>query len=483
MYNKRPQGWLKHIDFIFLDLLVLQLSYIIAYWFRLEKWNLFSVEYYRNGALTVLAAQLFLAVFTDHYKNILKRNSGKELQSVIRSVLFSVGALLTYLFFAKKAAAYSRISVLYYAIAAFCFLFVERTIWKKVLLARRNRDGYHRKHLMLICDSRDAAHVITKIKKDSLGEYKIIGIVPADQDGSLQVGDMVEDVPVVAELSGVIDYIRGIWLDELLICLPEGKNAPEEILEKCAVMGITTHTALNLDTSRNVMRDVEKVGGFLVLTESIRIASTWQLLIKRIMDILGSIVGLILTAILTIIIGPLIYFSDPGPIFFKQKRIGKNGRVFTMYKFRSMYQDAEARKKDLMEKNEIKGLMFKMEHDPRILGSGPDGTNKGIGWFIRKTSIDEFPQFAAVLTGKLSLVGTRPPTLDEWEHYDLHHRARMSIRPGLTGMWQVSGRSEITDFEDVIALDMEYINNWTIWEDIRIILKTVMIVITGGGAK
>ena len=124
-----------------------------------------------------------------------------------------------------------------------------------------------------------------------------------------------------------------------------------------------------------------------------------------------------------------------------------------------------------------------MENDPRIIGSGPDGTRHGIGWFIRKTSIDEFPQFWNILIGEMSLVGTRPPTVDEWEHYELHHRARMSFRPGLTGMWQVSGRSDITDFETVVNLDMEYIDNWSILEDIRIILKTVGMIFTGSGAK
>ena len=481
MYNKRPKGWLKHLDFLILDILVLELSYLIAYWIRQQNWKLFQLEYYRNGALVLFGIQLFLAIATETYKNILKRSPVREFYLTIQNVLVLVGSLLFYLFFSKTAESYSRIVVLYFAIIAVFLLFTERVLWKQGILARRARDGYHKKHLLLISDRSMAEAAVQKIKKNSLGEYKIIGISLVDD--SVPVGTEIEGVPVVTAFADTISYIRGIWLDEVLICLPEGKNAPEEILEKCAVMGITTHTALSLDSSRNVMRDVEKIGGFLVVTESIRIASDWQMIVKRIMDIAGGIVGLGLTAILTVIVGPLIFFSDPGPIFFKQKRVGKNGRIFTMYKFRSMYQDAEERKKDLMAKNEVKGLMFKMEHDPRILGSGPDGTRKGIGWFIRKSSIDEFPQFAAVLTGKLSLVGTRPPTLDEWEQYDLHHRARMSITPGLTGMWQVSGRSDIKDFEEVIALDMEYINNWSIWEDIRIILKTVMIVLTGGGAK
>lgn len=148
---------------------------------------------------------------------------------------------------------------------------------------------------------------------------------------------------------------------------------------------------------------------------------------------------------------PAIKLESPGPVFFGQTRIGKNGRRFTFYKFRSMYQDAEQRKKELMAQNEVKGLMFKMENDPRITR---------VGRFIRKTSIDELPQFWNVLKGDMSLVGTRPPTVDEFEQYEAKHKCRLSMTPGLTGMWQISGRSDIKDFDEVVRLDMEYIDNW-----------------------
>ena len=195
------------------------------------------------------------------------------------------------------------------------------------------------------------------------------------------------------------------------------------------------------------------------------------------MDIAGSVVGLILCAIFTVTIGPIIYIMDPGPIFFSQERVGKNGKRFRLYKFRSMYMDAEERKADLMEQNQMQGLMFKMKDDPRIIGSGPDGTKHGIGWFIRKSSIDEFPQFWNVLKGDMSLVGTRPPTVDEWKQYEAHHRARLAVKPGITGLWQISGRSEITDFEEVVALDLQYMKEWSIGNDIVILWKTIVTVI------
>ena len=144
--------------------------------------------------------------------------------------------------------------------------------------------------------------------------------------------------------------------------------------------------------------------------------------------------------------------------------------------------DAEERKRELMEKNQIEGHMFKLDAAPRIIGSGPDGTKHGLGWFIRKTSIDEFPQFWNVLKGEMSLVGTRPPTVDEWDKYDFHHRARMATKPGITGLWQVSGRNRITDFEKVVQLDMEYIQNWTLGEDIKILIRTLGAVVKGDGA-
>ena len=148
-----------------------------------------------------------------------------------------------------------------------------------------------------------------------------------------------------------------------------------------------------------------------------------------------------------------------------------------------MYRDAEKRKKELMAKNEMNGLMFKIEADPRIIGSGPDGTRHGLGWFIRKTSLDEFPQFWNVLKGDMSLVGTRPPTEDEWKQYKPYHRARLAVKPGLTGMWQVSGRSDITNFEDVVKLDMKYIKNWNLGMDVKILIKTVFVVLGGRGSK
>ncbi|MEI3432790.1 MAG: sugar transferase [Blautia sp.] len=253
-------------------------------------------------------------------------------------------------------------------------------------------------------------------------------------------------------------------------------DIPKKIMKDCNRMGVVTHVQLAALNELGKNQVVEEIAGYMVLSSSINIVSSWQLLVKRLMDIAGGLVGCIFTGIIYIFIAPIMKVKSPGPVFFSQVRMGKNGKPFKIYKFRSMYMDAEERKKELMEKNNIKdGLMFKMDDDPRII--------KGIGHFIRKTSLDEFPQFWNILKGDMSLVGTRPPTMDEWDKYELHHRRRLAIKPGLTGMWQVSGRSEITDFEEVVELDTKYIEQWSIGLDIKILFKTVTVVFTGSGAK
>lgn len=219
---------------------------------------------------------------------------------------------------------------------------------------------------------------------------------------------------------------------------------------------------------------VEQCGKYLVLTTSMKIATNRQVFLKRCMDIAGSLVGLILMVIAFLVFAPFIKLQSPGPIFYAQTRIGKNGRRFKFYKFRTMIVGADDMKKDLMEHNEMQGLMFKMEEDPRIFP---------VGKVMRKFSIDELPQFWNVLKGDMSLVGTRPPTEDEFEQYELHHKARLGIRPGLTGMWQVSGRSDIKDFEEIVALDTQYISNWSLAMDIRILFRTVGVVLTGKGSS
>ena len=304
--------------------------------------------------------------------------------------------------------------------------------------------------------------------------FEVTGIALLDQKKET-AHEAVGGVPIIAGRDDLYEQLKIKVIDEVFIHLPDyPRSEVEELIIKFESMGITVH--VNIDYFNNVIahKTTESFAGFTVLSYEASTFDYRRLLIKRVMDIAGSLVGLTITAVLTPFIALAIKIDSPGPVFFAQKRVGKNGRYFRLYKFRSMYIDAEERKAELMAQNEMNGPMFKVEHDPRVTR---------VGAFLRKTSLDELPQFFNILTGSMSLVGTRPPTVDEFQEYDLYYRRRLSIKPGLTGLWQVSGRSDITDFREVLKLDLEYIDNWSLASDIRILLMTVWVVIMKRGAR
>jgi exopolysaccharide biosynthesis polyprenyl glycosylphosphotransferase len=283
---------------------------------------------------------------------------------------------------------------------------------------------------------------------------------------------------VVADRDDVLEYAVQNVVDEAFISVPEMTENQEYLkylILELEQMGIVVNVKIEMiDLGCESAKRIYRMGEYYVTSFTTRLYDYRLMLVKRLMDIVGALVGLCITAVATIFLAPAILLESPGPLFFKQIRIGKNGRRFTFYKFRSMYVDAEERKKELMAQNEMHGSMFKMTNDPRITK---------VGKFIRKTSLDELPQFWNVLKGDMSLVGTRPPTEDEYLHYEGWQKRRISFRPGITGLWQISGRSNIKDFDEVVKLDLEYIDNWSIGLDMKIILKTVYAVFRGDGAE
>ena len=327
---------------------------------------------------------------------------------------------------------------------------------------------------VLILTSADRAEGICQnIQVNNSWNIKIVGIVLADGQEKKEIAG----IPVVCEYGDMLEYIRRNVVDEVFVHLSSQTNLPiNKIIKELEVMGVTVDLNINVfEMEIPVQREIERIGNYYTVSFSPKIHSFKQIFFKRVMDIVGAIVGLLITGIVTVFLAPALLIESPGPLFFSQVRVGKNGRRFKIYKFRSMYMDAEERKKELMAQNDIKdGMMFKMDNDPRII--------KGIGNFIRKTSLDEFPQFFNVLKGDISLVGTRPPLVSEVEQYELRHCTRLAMKPGITGMWQISGRSSITDFDEVVKLDREYIENWNFGKDLRILWKTVGAVLKKDGA-
>ena len=472
MYKKENNSWLKHIDFVILDILCLQLAFILAYEIRVAKGIPYLNPLYENMAFVLVIFQLLVSFFGESFSGVLRRGFLIEMKCMIEHEICVMLLAVLYLFMSQQGVMYSRGAFTIMCTLYFFIAYAARIGWKKVIRSRKFAEGEKRSILIITTDAK-AANVVKALRGDSYGTYHLAGVALLDKN---KTGSMIQSVPVVAGADDVTAYIHKNWVDEVFFALPEHVDIPKKIMKDCNRMGVVTHVQLAALNELGKNQVVEEIAGYMVLSSSINIVSSWQLLVKRLMDIAGGLVGCIFTGIIYIFIAPIMKVKSPGPVFFSQVRMGKNGKPFKIYKFRSMYMDAEERKKELMEKNNIKdGLMFKMDDDPRII--------KGIGHFIRKTSLDEFPQFWNILKVDMSLVGTRPPTMDEWDKYELHHRRRLAIKPGLTGMWQVSGRSEITDFEEVVELDTKYIEQWSIGLDIKILFKTVTVVFTGSGAK
>lgn len=483
MNRKQYKGWIKHGDFVFLDIICVYLSYLCAFVIRHGFINPYDSSLYRNISIIVVLLDIVVIFFFEPFKNIMRRGYYKEFVAIFKQDLMIMLLVVLYLFSNKEAQYFSR-TVLYLTGGIYLILsYVIRIIWKEVLKIPRFRNfiqGEEKRALLIFADKRNAQEFVTHI---SGRKYKIDGLVIVDED---MLGEFIGNIPVVANMNTALSYVCREWVDEILFLLSSDSFYPEKLVEQFIETGITIHINYQKISSGS-KQIMGEMFGYNVISTSTNFTSVNQLFIKRLIDILGGIIGCIFTGIIFVFIAPVIYVYSPGPIFFSQVRMGKNGKKFKMYKFRSMYMDAEERKKDLMSQNKVRdGMMFKLDFDPRVIGNKilSDGRKKtGIGNFIRITSLDEFPQFFNVLKGDMSLVGTRPPTVDEWEKYEVRHRARLSIKPGITGMWQVNGRSEVTDFEEVVKLDKKYINEWSIGLDIKILLMTVLTVIRRNGAR
>lgn len=470
MYKKVKSSWSKHLDFTLCDLIVLQIAFSLAYISRHGIDELpYSVPLYQQMAILLVLIDIFVVFFFESYKGILRRGDLVEFKCVIKHVTAVVVIDILYLFLMQESEAFSRSVFLQLWAIGIVLLYAERSLLKKYLKKRKRKESKLRS-VIVITASEIAEKTLATIKEQQYGGFTLTGVVLLDQN---QTGETIEDIPVIANRDDLLDYIKGHVVDEVFINLPKSIKLPDTLLNGCIDMGVTVHLKLYKFADILSNQSVENFAGYTVLSSCIKMATPRQLFLKRAMDIAGGLIGCLITLVATIFVAPAILIQSPGPVFFSQTRVGKNGRKFKIYKFRSMYTDAEERKKELMEQNKMNGLMFKMDNDPRIFP---------FGHFIRKTSIDELPQFWNVLKGDMSLVGTRPPTVDEYEQYEYHHHVRLASKPGLTGLWQVSGRSDITDFEEVVALDTRYITEWTLSLDIKIIFKTIQVVFSGHGS-
>lgn len=478
--------WLEFVT----DLICISISNLLSFFLFhnvFHKINEYSAEDWISFVFTFIIAFIIIFVGFHTKLDIHKRNRIKELVSVLRNTT------LTYLFFGTlMLLTKNPISDSRYLLVSGYLLFTVTSGISRFFLKRICTGFYTKSKIAaiagIITTSDHAQEFVENVQSD--WSLKVSGIVLFDEymhnnTSSVAVKeklkiDSICDIPVIATDDSYMDWIRSSPIDEIFINLPEMEyEMIQPVIEEMESMGITVH--INLPTLDKLLADssfdnvnCQMFHGYPIATFKPIEKNSTALVVKRIVDVLLGIVGLAVSIPVIAITAIPLLIESPGPLIFKQQRVGKNGRLFNIYKLRSMYVDAEARKAELMEQNKMEGLMFKMDDDPRITK---------VGKFIRKTSIDELPQFLNVIKGDMSLVGTRPPTIDEFEQYESRHKRRLSMRPGISGMWQVSGRSDIQDFEDVVKLDCKYIDEWSLGLDIKILFKTVEVVLTHKGAE
>ena len=456
---------------LILDVLAMVCSYFLAHFckFRTFKFG-HKKEMYTIVLLLVLLFSVLYTLVVNHSSKFLKRGYLVEFTYVTKYVAALFVSMASILFMTKMAEYYSRLMFGFFIVFVEILTFVFHIIWKKYMQSYY-RDEKNQIKLLVVTEEEYAGELQEILKERIDIAYQIFGYVLWDGDG-------VKDVAGVKVLGNEADYLEKVKLlplDEVFIYLPNAnKKTIASIVNDFQTMGVVCHYNIDVADLHANVRTIDNLAGFNVVTYSMNPIDYNKRMLKRGIDILGALCGSLITVIIYPFIAIAIKSESQGPVLFKQKRVGRNGRVFSIYKFRSMYMDAEERKKELETQNEMNGLMFKMDNDPRITK---------VGAFLRKTSLDELPQFFNILMGDMSLVGTRPPTVDEYERYNFHYKRRLSMTPGLTGMWQVSGRSEITDFDDVVKYDLEYIDNWSLSLDIKILFQTIGVVLMRKGSK
>lgn len=385
---------------------------------------------------------------------------------VSKSILIDF-ALLSAIVFLLGQKNYSRFFLLAFMGLSAGYIYIVRAIFM-MFLNHSLKNGFNLRNILVVGDSRRGAMVVDLLNQQLSMGHRVIGrlaVSPDDRDSDGVIGQ-IEDFARILRRQPVDEVVFALGINSRSLGL--GKY-----LAACKTMGIPVRILPALWEQGEQSISVESCQKVPFLTLRVDNFNATGLLYKRLLDIAGGLVGILLLIIFGPFIALAIKLDAPGPIIFKQKRMGRNGRVFNLYKFRTMVANAENLKQGLIDENQMKGSIFKLENDPRITR---------IGKWLRTFSIDETPQFFNVLKGEMSLVGTRPPTLDEVEAYQPQHLKRISAKPGMTGLWQVSGRNKITDFNKIVELDCRYLDNWRFIDDLKILFKTLFVVFARRGA-
>jgi exopolysaccharide biosynthesis polyprenyl glycosylphosphotransferase len=457
---------------IFLDTAILVTAFCIAYELLQHRdHRLEEIHQYTWALLIILPTWLLLLSHSGIYGSMRTRKLSEIFGRLLK--VHAIGMMvITSLIYLFDPSGFSRMLVGAFILISLALMTTVKAAVKQILNYFR-RKGYNIRNVLIVGNGEKSRYFAQLVKAHTGWGLAIAGFIPfcdGEEDkpipGCLRLGS-IDDLIDICKLKMVDEVVFSLTNDQLPLI--------DDQIDSLQEMGITVRMVIDLYDIPTARKEITLFHDELpMLTFYGKAFNAEQLFLKRCLDIAGSMVGLFISSLLFPFIAVAIKLESKGPLFFNQTRVGENGRIFKCWKFRSMFADAEEHKKDLLAQNEMQGAMFKIKDDPRVTK---------VGKFIRKTSIDELPQFWNVLKGEMSLVGTRPPTPDEVAAYENWQRKRICIKPGITGLWQVSGRNKIEDFDEVVRLDIRYIEEWSLWLDIKLLAKTFWVVVARKGAS
>jgi exopolysaccharide biosynthesis polyprenyl glycosylphosphotransferase len=457
---------------ILVDLCLAAAVFFLSYWLRdhFSGTSLWSLDYYIK-LCPIVAVLWGVSLYSmGMYRSFRLKSALEILWTIIKAALIAF-ILFTAVMYVFKIVNISRSFIILGFVLTTLVISIEKYALFFFFKAIR-RQGFNFRNILVVGTNKRAQRFIWNLDTHRDLGLKVVGVIDEDEE---MVGRRIGGHEVIGTIDDLAQILATQVVDQVVVIVPRSMlNKIEPLVHHCETIGTTVSVATDLFNPKFAASREESVLGLPLMTFQTVSDKVGQLLFKRAMDIIISGTLIILTMPLYLVIALLIKMTSKGPVYFAQERCGLQGRKFKLYKFRTMVVDAEAQLKSLMDKNEMSGPVFKIKEDPRITP---------LGKFLRKWSLDELPQLWNILQGSMSLVGPRPPIPREVNEYDYWQRRRLSMRPGLTGLWQVSGRNNISNFDEWVKLDLRYMDNWSLKEDVKILMRTVPAVFKTTGAR
>lgn len=449
-----------------LDCLMIFLSFLLAYWWRSHQeviymWPLVD---YLQFILALLPFWVIIFTLAGLYRPVRYRGFLDQFASIFLSVSSGIMLVVGWIFLSRTFF-FSRLVLIYAWVLTLLLVIVARWLIKQLQIYLY-KFGIGARRLIIIGNGNKSVGLVRIIRATRGLGYKIIGFVLTPNDKALKD----KNILVLGNLSEFEKIIQKHPADEVILTDPNlSENKTSQLIDICQEKHLVFKQTPNIFHVKAANAEISALSSIPIIEFHHTPLEGWGKILKRIVDIIGSFIGLVILSPLFLFAAIVIKIVSPGPVIFKQQRVREDGSVFAFYKFRTMYCGAEKEHQDYMKKY---GVMFKLEKDPRVIP---------LGDFLRKSSIDELPQLYNVLRGDMSLVGPRPPMPEEVKYYSRWQKKRLGVKPGITGLWQVSGRSDV-NFDNWVKLDVYYVENWSLWLDLKILLKTFWIVLVRKGA-